>query len=200
MSKEASMRFFKSETQIEQRGCFYIYKKWDQPERPMGRFYSDMRVEIYNFDDYLNYPLNKTNALLHELSHAEHALVGLDNVDIAQNYARVNKSRIYFNVKASNGVTVPKTYGMMNARELFASLSVPFLGGYNDYFPMTHSQLQEYDPESVAILRKIWRMKHLIQVDRHGFTRQGHLKPYKTAEKDDELWTNFIIINPRLNR
>ena len=61
------------------------------------------------------------------------------------------------------------------------------------------AQLQEYDPESVAILRKIWSMKHLIQVDRHGFTRQGHLKPYQAA-KDDELWTTLIIINTSLNR
>jgi hypothetical protein len=64
--------------------------------------------------------------LVHELSHAQHSLVGLDNVDLLENYSRVNKSEIYFNISAMNGAKV-KSYGMLNNMELFASLSVPFL-------------------------------------------------------------------------
>ena len=67
---------------------------------------------------------------------------------------------------------------MTSDRELFASLSVPYLRGYNDYYPFTRRQLIKHDPASFALLQQLWNMKHLIQVDRHGFNRDGGLKEH----------------------
>ena len=81
-----------------------------------------------------------------------------------------------------------KAYGLRNYRELFASLSVPFLRGYNDFFPFTRfpsrnlkqifdelkiiifilielysefyprSQLRLYDKVSFQLLKELWNL------------------------------------------
>ena len=52
------------------------------------------------------------NFLVHEMAHAWHTMLDLDNVEMIENYQRVNKSRIYENVPYINGVIAPKTYGL----------------------------------------------------------------------------------------
>ena len=46
------------------------------------------------------------------MAHAWHTMLDLDNMEILENYQRVNKSRIYENVPYINGVIAQKTYGL----------------------------------------------------------------------------------------
>ena len=45
ISAEASKLYFNVTKEIEQHGCFYVYKKWKQKSRPMGEFY---RLRVTN--------------------------------------------------------------------------------------------------------------------------------------------------------
>ena len=58
-----SSGIYENQTVIEQRGCFFIWKEWKDPKRNKGKFISDMHIEIYRYEDYLQYPLNRTSAL-----------------------------------------------------------------------------------------------------------------------------------------
>ena len=49
-----------------------------------------------------------------------------------------------------------RAYGLQCELEFFASLSVAFLGGVNDYYPFRREDLREFDPESYADLVHIW--------------------------------------------
>ena len=76
---------------------------------------------------------------VHEMAHAYHSMLDFENPEIIENYKRVNETEIYLNVPYMNGVIAPRSYGIQDPRELFASLSVPFLRGYNDYYPFTRA-------------------------------------------------------------
>ena len=51
-------------------------------------------------------------SLVHEMAHAWHTMLDLDNPAIISNYQRVNSTGIYENVPYINGVIAPKTYGL----------------------------------------------------------------------------------------
>ena len=80
------------------------------PKRNKGKFISDMHIEIYRYEDYLQYPLNRTSALckllgvflqspnvfiVHEMAHAWHAMLDYENEDLLENFSRVNETGIY---------------------------------------------------------------------------------------------------------
>ena len=52
------------------------------------------------------------NNLVHEISHAYHALIDVENPEIIENYERVKKSKIYENIKNMFGDIVPVSYGL----------------------------------------------------------------------------------------
>ena len=69
-----------------------------------------MHIEIYRYEDYLQYPLNRTSALrkfidllyslisfflVHEMAHAWHAMLDYENEDLLENFSRVNETGIY---------------------------------------------------------------------------------------------------------
>ena len=134
-----SSGIYENQTVIEQRGCFFIWKEWkvrlilmslfidyelqsinyaqiipeyksQDPKRNKGKFISDMHIEIYRYEDYLQYPLNRTSALckfsdllyslisfllVHEMAHAWHAMLDYENEDLLENFSRVNETGIY---------------------------------------------------------------------------------------------------------
>lgn len=77
---------------------------------------------------------------------------------------------------------------------MFAVQSVAFLRGYNDYYPFTRrfvqknstniftkilftiifSDLKKHDLKSFKLLKKLWNMEPVIEVDREAF-RDGDL-------------------------
>ena len=95
------------------------------------------------------------------MAHCHHALIGVENEEIIQNYNRVRRLGLY-----------SYSYGMRNHRELFASLryyacyslqlnnaifSVAFLNGFNDYYPYTRNDLFEHDPMSFQVIFNVIR-------------------------------------------
>lgn len=105
--------------------------------------------------------------LVHEFSHAYHNKCcsdGYDNEEIVAAYEVAMKKKLYHQVKVhgpQGEKGLAKAYACSNCMEFFAELSVAYLWTkddqeYNKWFPFNHKQLLEYDPDSFAILERIW--------------------------------------------
>lgn len=117
----------------------------------------ELSIEIHNWDDYSTSRqlLNREGTLLHEMAHVYNGTLGRDHQPIVDMYDKACASGLYENVKMLNGAH-KEAYGIQNHLELFASLSVPLLGGVNDYEPFTKWGLERFDPDSYAALVQIW--------------------------------------------
>ena len=94
--------------------------------------------------------------MLHELAHAyHHRVLGYDDPAINAAYERAVASGLYESVLHINGRQV-RHYALTNAREFFAELTEAYFGT-NDFYPFVRAELQEYDPETYALLEEIWR-------------------------------------------
>ena len=51
----------RSKTKSKLNTCAQIFS--DLKLSKGGKFISDMEIEVYRFEDYMNYPLNRTSAL-----------------------------------------------------------------------------------------------------------------------------------------
>ena len=51
--------------------------------------------------------------------------------------------------------TVERAYALTNAQEFFAETTEAFFGR-NDFFPFTRDELRRHDPETFALLAKLW--------------------------------------------
>lgn len=105
--------------------------------------------------------------LLHELSHAWHDKQcdgGHHCAAWARNYERAMRAKLYdyVAVHGTQGRDGPiRAYACENPAECFAELSVAFLGEdgaveLNKWWPHNRPQLTAHDPESVALLEKLW--------------------------------------------
>jgi len=115
----------------------------------------DCAVEINRWSDYGAFLLKREGILLHELSHVYNATLGRDDAGIMAMYEVAKDSGMYERVAKVDG-TEAKAYGLSNHLEFFASLSVAMLGGHNDYFPFTRSDLRAFDPASFGAMLAIW--------------------------------------------
>jgi hypothetical protein len=102
------------------------------------------------------------NFVLHELAHAFHdrALpMGFANPEIKAAYEKAKAGGRYDRVERRHGNGKPNTferaYAMENPMEFFAETSEAFLSR-NDYFPFTRDELKAHDPETFALLEKLW--------------------------------------------
>jgi Mlc titration factor MtfA (ptsG expression regulator) len=102
------------------------------------------------------------NFALHELSHAYHDRFlpdGFENAEIKAAYERAKSEGLYDKVDrwAGNGrpYTHEPAYAMTNPMEFFAELSESFFAR-NDFYPFTHEELKQHDPESELMLAKVW--------------------------------------------
>ena len=53
--------------------------------------------------------------------------------------------------------TVERAYAMTNPQEFFAENTEAFFS-CNDYFPFTRDELKQHDPETFALLEKLWNL------------------------------------------
>uniref|UniRef100_A0A7S2CHS2 Uncharacterized protein n=1 Tax=Octactis speculum TaxID=3111310 RepID=A0A7S2CHS2_9STRA len=113
-------------------------------------------VELNRWADHTDcFMLKHEDVFFHELSHVYNATIGRDHEGIVAMYARAVEDGRYDWVKRLDG-SEARAYGLNNHLEFFASLSVPFFHGTNDYFPFTYSDLQAFDPASFRDLGRIW--------------------------------------------
>lgn len=117
-------------------------------------------VEINSWLGYLQGALGRHNTLLHEFAHVFNATLGSSFEPIKQLYEAAERSQLYDDVAVTHGPR-RRAYGMQNHLEFFASLSVAFLGGDNDYEPFTRGDLERLDPASMAALQRIWDTDNL---------------------------------------
>jgi hypothetical protein len=93
--------------------------------------------------------------VLHELSHAYHSLVLVQNYpDIEVVYKQAVAKKLYNSVPYILGGK-RRAYALTNAKEYFAELSETYFGK-NDFYPFTRAQLKQYDLVGYQLTEKAW--------------------------------------------
>jgi len=99
------------------------------------------------------------NFALHELAHAYHdRVLGFENAEIEAAYQHAKAAGKYDSVQRQDSEgrkRMDKAYAMTNAKEYFAECSEAFFSR-NDFYPFTHEELKQHDPEMFALLVKLW--------------------------------------------
>lgn len=99
--------------------------------------------------------LKQPYAILHELAHAYHdQVLGFDNEAIINAYNRVERERLYHQVLDFEGRKT-NHYALSNPMEFFAEMTEAYVG-MNDFYPFVRAELKTYDPQTFALMRKIW--------------------------------------------
>ena len=93
--------------------------------------------------------------ILHELAHAYHdQVLSFDHPEILKAYNRSEKAGIYERVLLYRGGKT-RHYARTNHKEFFAEMTESYLG-VNDFYPFVRGELKEHDPETFALMAKIW--------------------------------------------
>ena len=93
--------------------------------------------------------------ILHELAHAYHdQVLSFDHPEILKAYNRSEKARLYERVLLFRGGKT-RHYARTNHKEFFAEMTESYLG-VNDFYPFVRAELKEHDPETFALMAKIW--------------------------------------------
>ncbi|HEU6448320.1 MAG TPA: hypothetical protein VFV23_07790 [Verrucomicrobiae bacterium] len=115
-------------------------------------------VEIANAEHFTTWTIEQPWMVLHELAHGYHHLfLGDDNEDIKQAFEHAKREHLYDSVLRING-NHERHYAMTNEKEFFAEMSESFFG-VNDFYPFVRAELKERDPDTFAMLCKVWGIK-----------------------------------------
>lgn len=94
-------------------------------------------------------------SVLHELAHAYHDQVyGFDDADIRAAWERFRDSGKYTQVLHING-NKTKHYALKNQMEFFAEMTEAYFG-QNDFYPFNRAELEREEPQTFALLVRIW--------------------------------------------
>ena len=120
-------------------------------------------VEFTNFAILDKEVLRMPMLALHELAHGYHdRVLGTNQPDIKACFDRAVANKSYDKVSRKNwqGKITPnvKAYAMTNPHEFFAETSEAFFGE-NDMFPFNRKELEQHDPETLAMLKKVWHVE-----------------------------------------
>ena len=136
--------------------CYHPSKQWltnhnFNPEKARS-------VEIANAENFLKWTLDQPWMVMHELAHAyHHRLLGHDNTEIKHLYQKAVESRQYESVLHISGQS-KRSYALNNDQEYFAESTEAFFGT-NDFYPFVRSELQQHDPNTYKLLKKLWRVE-----------------------------------------
>jgi hypothetical protein len=93
--------------------------------------------------------------ILHELAHAYHdQILGFNHEEILSAYQRTEKGKLYERVLLFRGGKT-KHYARTNHKEFFAEMTESYVG-VNDFYPFVRAELKEHDPQTYALMEKIW--------------------------------------------
>ncbi|MFM7206241.1 MAG: sulfatase-like hydrolase/transferase [Planctomycetaceae bacterium] len=119
-------------------------------------------VEFTNVRIFEAETVRMPNFALHELAHAYHHRVlpqGFDNPAVRAAFERATASGGYDAVERRNGAgrppTTEKAYALTTPQEFFAETTEAFFSA-NDFFPFTKADLARHDPETAALLARLW--------------------------------------------
>jgi hypothetical protein len=116
-------------------------------------------VELSNARNFLKWTKQQPWMVLHELSHGYHHQFlerGFNNPEIKKAYNTAMKAKRYDSVLRPNGKK-EKAYAATNPMEFFAEASEAYFGK-NDFYPFDRTELERYDPETFAVVDKLWHM------------------------------------------
>jgi hypothetical protein len=98
--------------------------------------------------------------VLHELAHAYHdQVLGYDCSGIKTAYAHAKAAGKYDRVQRQDSegrLSYDRAYALTNDQEYFAETTEAFFGR-NDMEPFTRAELETFDPEMFALLKKVWK-------------------------------------------
>jgi hypothetical protein len=93
--------------------------------------------------------------VLHELAHAYHdQVLGFDHAEVRAVWERYAASGHGNRALHVDGRKV-RHYALTNAKEFFAEMTEAYFGT-NDFYPFVHGELKLAEPETHALLRRIW--------------------------------------------
>jgi hypothetical protein len=136
--------------------CYHPSKQWltnnsFNPEKARS-------VEIANVENFLKWTLDQPWMVMHELAHAyHHRLLGYDNTEIKHLYQKAVESRQYESVLHISGQS-KRAYALNNDQEYFAESTEAFFGT-NDFYPFVRCELQQHDPNTYQLLKKLWKVE-----------------------------------------
>ncbi len=93
--------------------------------------------------------------ILHELAHAYHdQVLGFEYKEILEAYQRAEREKLYERVLLYRGGKT-KHYARTDHKEFFAEMTESYVG-VNDFYPFVRAELKEHDPQTYALMEKIW--------------------------------------------
>lgn len=112
-------------------------------------------VEIGNAANFLMWSKDQPAMVLHELAHSYHdRVLGFENAEVQAAYDAALRSGKYRAVLRIDG-RIEKAYALTDAKEFFAECSEA-LFGTNDFYPFVRAELGQYDPDTYALLKRLW--------------------------------------------
>ncbi|USN98136.1 MAG: hypothetical protein H6810_08060 [Phycisphaeraceae bacterium] len=116
-------------------------------------------VEIVRARDFLDWRREQPMMLLHELAHAYHHLIGLENASVTGAYEAARASGDYDSVGyvLDKGGEGRPAYAMNNPTEYFSELTEAYFGR-NDYEPFDREGLKAFDPRGYEMIKQAWGM------------------------------------------
>jgi hypothetical protein len=117
-------------------------------------------VEFSNISIFRQETERMPNFALHELAHAwHHRVLTFEQPEILAAYAAAKASGRYARVAQRHGKGRPETmgraYALTDAKEYFAEGTEAFFST-NDFYPFYRPELETYDPQLTAVLRRLW--------------------------------------------
>ena len=115
-------------------------------------------VELSNARNFLKWSEEQPWMVLHELAHGYHHQYvkgGFNNPEVKKAYKNAMKAKRYESVLRANG-RKEKAYAATNPMEYFAEASEAYFGK-NDFYPFDRAELEQHDPETFALVDRLWR-------------------------------------------
>ncbi len=135
-------------------GAQWLKEHGRDPQMAKGAEFSNVRI----FEAETR---RMPNFALHELAHAYHHQVltgGFDNAEIKAAYEKAKSSGKYDSVEKRDSEgkkSMDRHYALTNPQEFFAESTEAFFST-NDFFPYNRSDLKKLDPDTYALLAKLW--------------------------------------------
>jgi hypothetical protein len=114
-------------------------------------------IEIGNLENFLTWTHEQPWMVLHELAHGYHHKFiekGYESPELQTHFDRITASKLYDEVMRYNGKMV-RHYALTNQMEYFAESTEAYFGT-NDFFPFVRAELRKFDPETDALMEKLW--------------------------------------------
>jgi hypothetical protein len=136
-------------------GADWLRQNGRDPVMAKGIEFTNLRIFAREMDRMPNFAL-------HELAHAYHFLVlpqGFNNRETKAIYEKAKAGGQYDRVEHWHGGgktnTFDRAYALNNPQEFFAENTEAYFSR-NDFFPFTRSELKRHDPETFALLTRLW--------------------------------------------